>query len=203
VKALSVGIGKLLWSDAPDSRLVAWALGSCVGVAIWDPQLRMGGMLHSLLPDSNADREKSRLSPLLFADCGIEMMLAQAVSQGMSLRRVKVWIAGGARMDARPDTTRPDTTRPDTNGRVKDAYATPEAMQLAQVGPRNIQTARRMLWQKGLLLESDWTGGSEARDLSLIPETGECQSVEGRKAWSEAAAPPASAPGRGSSALKF
>ena len=42
----------------PEDVLITYALGSCVGVAIYDPVARVGGLLHYMLPESAIDPEK-------------------------------------------------------------------------------------------------------------------------------------------------
>ena len=38
--------------------LVTYALGSCLGLAIYDPVNKFGGLAHLMLPNSRIDREK-------------------------------------------------------------------------------------------------------------------------------------------------
>jgi chemotaxis protein CheC len=40
----------LMIETVPDEVLVAYGLGSCVAVCLYDPAARVGGMLHALLP---------------------------------------------------------------------------------------------------------------------------------------------------------
>src|SRR5690348_18473727 len=59
-----VGVGATCVSNAPGDRLVAHALGSCLGVAVFDPVARVGGLLHVPLPSSTDDRARARGRPL-------------------------------------------------------------------------------------------------------------------------------------------
>jgi chemotaxis protein CheD len=47
--AIVVGVGELAIAEHPQV-LVTQALGSCVGVVLWDPVRRAGGMAHIMLP---------------------------------------------------------------------------------------------------------------------------------------------------------
>ena len=48
-----VGIAQMKVSADPGDELVAYALGSCLGVAVHDPVARVGGLLHAMLPLSS------------------------------------------------------------------------------------------------------------------------------------------------------
>ena len=63
-----VDIADFQVTSDPTCTLITYSLGSCVGVAIWDPQAHVGGLLHYMLPDSSIAPEKARLTPAMFAD---------------------------------------------------------------------------------------------------------------------------------------
>lgn len=46
-----VGIADLAVSNNPSVTLATYSLGSCLGVTIYDPVIRAGGLLHIMLPD--------------------------------------------------------------------------------------------------------------------------------------------------------
>ena len=62
---ITVGIADMQVSNDPDAMLVTYSLGSCIGVMIYDPVVRVGGMLHYMLPDSNLDQVKARTRPCM------------------------------------------------------------------------------------------------------------------------------------------
>ena len=68
---LIVGISDLKVSNNPGDVLITYALGSCIGVAVFDPKARVGGLLHFMLPDSTLDANKAKTTPAMFADTGI------------------------------------------------------------------------------------------------------------------------------------
>ena len=53
-----------------ESTIVTNALGSCIGMAVYDPKLKAGALLHFMLPDSNIDRKGAKSNPYMFADTG-------------------------------------------------------------------------------------------------------------------------------------
>lgn len=66
-----VGIADMKISFEPDIVLITYGLGSCIGMTIYDPFLKVGGLLHFMLPDSKLDTQKANLNPLIFADTAI------------------------------------------------------------------------------------------------------------------------------------
>ncbi len=65
-----VGVGDYKISTSPLEVLVTYSLGSCLGVAAYDPRAGVGGLLHFMLPDSRINAEKARAQPAMFADNG-------------------------------------------------------------------------------------------------------------------------------------
>jgi chemotaxis protein CheD len=47
---LIAGIGEMVISKNPKVTLVAYGLGSCVGLSAWDPHTSVGGLAHFMLP---------------------------------------------------------------------------------------------------------------------------------------------------------
>lgn len=81
--------GEVLFSSEPCT--VKTVLGSCVGVAIHDPLLRIGGLCHFLLPDSPDEPASTR-----YGDVALPYLLRKFLKAGSELKNLRVWIAGGA-----------------------------------------------------------------------------------------------------------
>jgi putative nucleotidyltransferase with HDIG domain len=69
-------------------------LGTCVGLAVFDPQARIGGMIHLLLPEpvspgTGYQQEK-------YASNGVPVFLNALVAAGAKKKRLKAFMAGGA-----------------------------------------------------------------------------------------------------------
>lgn len=95
--AVVVGISDCKISGDASVCLTTYALGSCVGIALYDPDARIGGLLHVLLPASmHNTREQG--NPFMFADSGIEKMVRDMMLIGASPTRIFARIAGGANM---------------------------------------------------------------------------------------------------------
>lgn len=95
---LIVGVADMKVSRDPDVVLVTHSLGSCIGLAIYDPVVKVGGLLHYMLPDSELDLKKSRDNPAMFGDTGIPLLFKSTYKFGAKKSRLKVVVAGGAQI---------------------------------------------------------------------------------------------------------
>jgi chemotaxis protein CheD len=72
-------------------------LGSCVAIALYDRESRIGGLAHVLLPSPSMSRETS--NPAKFPETIVPVMLAEMQAMGVrSSARVSAKIVGGASM---------------------------------------------------------------------------------------------------------
>jgi chemotaxis protein CheD len=126
--------------------LITYALGSCIAVAIHDPQTHVGGLLHFMLPESSMARQKAAENPYMFADSGVPLLFRRAYSAGAEKRRLVVRLAGGAQVM-------------DDKG-------------VFNIGRRNYLAVRKLLWQAGVMIHSEAVGGSESRTLRLDVDSG-------------------------------
>jgi len=145
MKDLVVGVGDCRVSKDPSDRLITYALGSCIAVAIYDPVARVGGLLHYLLPDSKIDPEKAAQNPFRFADTGIPALFHRAYSMGADKKRLSVIVAGGAQV---------------------------LASELFQVGKRNQLALKKIMWRAGVLIQREEVGGENSRTIHMSVDTG-------------------------------
>ena len=138
---LVVGISERSFGCSPGDLVVTHALGSCVGVAIHDPVANVGGILHYMLPLSSLDPEKARINPFMFGDTGIPAFFQEAYSLGASKERMRVVIAGGARVI--------------------------ESVQTLDIGARNVVIARKLFWKNSILIAAEDVEGNRPRTLFL------------------------------------
>jgi chemotaxis protein CheD len=80
---LVAGIGEMVLSTGSDSHLVAYGLGSCIALAVWDPRTRVGGLAHFMLPNGPANNG----SPVKFIDTGLDVFLKAVEAKGAMLSR--------------------------------------------------------------------------------------------------------------------
>jgi len=147
VNTITIGIGEYAISAQSDSLLVTHALGSCVAVCIWDPQARVAGLLHFLLPDASEHSTRSVTQPGAFASTGIPLLFETAYRSGLHKARARVYLIGGAEMPHLGVAPR-------------------------QIGKRNTLAARRLLWANGVMIAREEVGGLVPRSVYLCSRTG-------------------------------
>lgn len=146
MRSLIVGVGDCQISGDPESSLVTYALGSCIAVSIYDPVAKIGGLLHFMLPESRIDPVKATERPCMFADTGIPLLFRTAYAHGADKRRLVVHVAGGAQVL-------------DDNG-------------VFEIGKRNYQALRKILWKAGVFIHAEAVGGKNSRTVRLDMATG-------------------------------
>lgn len=154
---LVVGIGELAVSSSPDDVIVTHALGSCIAVCLWDPTVRVAGLLHFLLPEAALNMERARKQPATFADSGIALLFQTAYAQGVDKKRCLVRLVGGA----------------EVTGLL--------GVGALNVGTRNILMARQILAENGVLIAAESTGGTIPRTVSVRASDGVVEVRSGRE----------------------
>jgi chemotaxis protein CheD len=145
--AILVGIGEMVISDKPGDVLSAPNLGSCIGVSIYDPASKRGGMIHCMLPVSKSNPEKAAETPTTYVDTGVVMMLNQLLANGANKRSLVITVAGGSNIN-------------DSNN-------------VFEIGKKNYTVFRKIMWKNGLLIKGEHIGDSVSRTVSLHLDTGE------------------------------
>lgn len=135
-----VGVGDMAVSADPDETLVTYALGSCLGVAAWDKQAKVGGLLHFMLPTSSINPQKAEENPAMFGDTGLPAFLEALFALGATRRHLVLKLAGGAEI----------------NGH--DSF---------EIGKRNLLLARRLLWKNAIAPSAEAVEGKVGRTLRL------------------------------------
>lgn len=146
---IKVGMADLNVCKSPDS-IITMGLGSCIGVVLYDPVIKVCGMVHIMLPDSTQISRNSNLAK--FADTGIEECLKRVVEIGARKERLIAKIAGGAQMFS------VNVNSPTLN-----------------VGERNAAACKQKLKDLNIRLVAEDTGGKYGRTVTFYPETGEYQ----------------------------
>ena len=141
-----VSIADMKISDDPNVILVTHALGSCIGLAVYDPVVKAGGMLHYMLPESKMDYKKAKEAPLMFADTGIPLLFKACYKLGAEKKRMIVKVAGGAQIM-------------DSSG-------------VFNIGKRNYAALRKIFWRNNVLIDAEEIGGTCNRTMSLSIATG-------------------------------
>ena len=133
--------------DQSPAVLKAYGLGSCVAVALYDPEARIGGLGHLLLPnrpETNALGSESK-----YVDAGILEIVEELVQAGANQDRLIAKVAGGANM-------------------FETSYQT----LIKSIGARNARSARETLTSLGIPILSEEVGGNRGRTVEFDLATG-------------------------------
>lgn len=144
---IKVGMADLKTCKSPDA-VTTLGLGSCVGVAIWDPVTKIGGLAHVMLPDST--KVKNNINVYKFADTGIEELVRLILEMGAGKSRLKAKIAGGAQM-----------------------FAFQNKSDMVRVGDLNVIASKKKLAELGIPLVAEDTGENYGRTVVFYPENGD------------------------------
>jgi len=154
---ITVGVGDLKISNKPGDIIVTHALGSCIGITVYDPEVQVGGMLHYMLPESSLDRTKAKKAPFMFADTGIPILFRSCYKLGAVKNRMIVKVAGGSSIM-------------DDSG-------------FFNIGKRNYASLRKILWRNNVLINTEDIGGKGNRTVRLHISNGLVEVKESNKGY--------------------
>jgi len=138
---LVVGVADMKASNQRNSTLITYSLGSCLGVCVYDPEVKVGGLLHLMLPESKIDKAKAQANPFMFADTGIPLLFKEVYRLGGVKSRLVVKLAGASQ--------------------ILDSAG------VFNIGKRNYLAARKILWKNNVLIKSEDVGGMIHRTVKL------------------------------------
>ncbi|HYP16480.1 MAG TPA: chemotaxis protein CheD [Opitutus sp.] len=141
-----VGVGDMAVSNNALVTLSTYALGSCIGVVAYDPAVKVGGILHMMLPDSSISPDKAAGQPAMFADTGLPLFFRALAGLKADRSRLRIFVAGGACILTSHDNFK--------------------------IGERNTKATLDYLAANGYRLRQQVTGGTTNRTIHLQIETG-------------------------------
>ena len=127
--------------------LITLGLGSCVGIALYDPVAKVAGLAHSMLPDSKEIKNNSNIAK--FVDLATIKLTKDMISYGAQQSRIVAKLAGGAQM-----------------------FAFGSTQQNMRIGDRNVEAAEHMLKRLGIKILSKDVGKRFGRTVELYAEDG-------------------------------
>jgi len=143
---IKVGMADLNIAMEPDI-LTTLGLGSCVGIALYDPIIKIGGLAHIMLPDST--QIKNNENKAKFADTAMQVLLQQMLKQGAKKNRLVAKIAGGAHM-----------------------FEFKNMDDMMRIGTRNVNAVLQILEEMRIPLIAQDTGDNYGRTIELHTTTG-------------------------------
>ncbi len=142
---VTVGIADLNVVKSPDA-LITYALGSCVGICLYDAEKKIAGMAHIMLPLSK-EAAQGVDNKRRYADTGIMELIQTMNLQGASTSRLTAKIAGGAQMFS-----------------VNSA--------VFNIGERNVAAVKRILAAYKIRIVAEETGSNFGRTVLFHADTG-------------------------------
>jgi len=143
-KLINVGIAD--FQLASGNEVLRTILGSCVGICLYDPVKRIGGLSHIMLPVKKSEKT----SPKKYADTAIAMMLEDLKKKGAKKDNLIAKIIGGATM-----------------------FNISENSMMGEIGKNNIVKVREILKAEGIDLVAEDVGGDYGRTIDFFVENGE------------------------------
>lgn len=122
-------------------------LGSCVGITLYDPVKKIGGLAHIMLPNSEISRRE--LNRAKYADTAIPEMIKLMQSLGAACNRMEGKLAGGAQM-----------------------FSFTSNNELMKIGPRNVEACKFMLQKYSIPIKAQDTGANYGRTIEFNIATG-------------------------------
>lgn len=144
-RSLKVGIGDMKLTRGA-GEIITYALGSCIGLAFYDPNIRLAALLHIMLPQRMNPNDQNVFK---YADTGIRETLRKLTAFGMVKQRAVVKIAGGAKM-----------------------FEISGNPNFGNIGLRNIDSCKKILRMEGMRLVAEDCGANFARTMSIDVATG-------------------------------
>jgi len=141
-----VAVGDMKIGQQADT-IVTHALGSCLGLMVYDPVSNIGGLLHAMLPLSKINPQKAEVNPYMFVDTGVPALFKALYDIGGQKTRMIVKAAGCG------------------NPLGKN--------EMFKIGERNYTVLKKLLWKNNILLESEDVGGALSRTVHFNIATGQ------------------------------
>jgi chemotaxis protein CheD len=137
--------------------LVTHALGSCLGLMVYDPVERVGGLLHAMLPLSKINQQKAAAKPFMFVDTGVPAMFKALYKLGGQKEKMIVKAAGCGNPIGKNE--------------------------MFKIGERNYTVLKKLLWKNDILLESKEIGGIKSRTVHFDLSTGQILISSNGQQW--------------------
>ncbi|MDM8535227.1 chemotaxis protein CheD [Desulfobacterales bacterium HSG17] len=142
-----VGVADMKVSNNTGESIITYSLGSCIGLVLYDPVVKVAGMLHYMLPESSLDKDKARAKPYMFADSGIPRLFKSVYQLGGVKQRIKIYAAGGAEIL-------------DQKG-------------FFNIGKRNYMALKKIFFKNNVMINKQNVGGNVNRTVRIEIATGD------------------------------
>ena len=141
-----VGISEMKVMENSKDVLVTYSLGSCIGLSLFDPGKRIGGLLHCLMPLSCDDPDRARTNPCMFTDSGISALISCVLERGAQKKNLIAKVAGASKML--------------------------DHKNMFKIGEQNYAILRKTLWDNEIPIAAEDVGGTVPRTMRLYLSDG-------------------------------
>lgn len=142
---------KVGMADMQSSRhpcvITTLGLGSCVGIVLYDPDRKVAGMAHIMLPSSLQARNNNNVAK--FADTAIVRLVEDMVKLGANRKQIVAKLAGGAQM-----------------------FSLSDASEIMRIGFRNTIASKEELHKLEIPIIAEDTGGNYGRTIEISSDSG-------------------------------
>lgn len=132
---------------AGDESIITYALGSCIGLALYDARTGVAGLAHIMLPDSTDVR--GEVNVMKYADTAVPELVRRMERAGAQRFNLVAKMAGGAQM-----------------------FEVQGTSSLLKIGERNIAATKEALRPLGIRLVAEDTGLNYGRTVELFANGG-------------------------------
>ncbi|MCB1173039.1 MAG: chemotaxis protein CheD [Leptospiraceae bacterium] len=143
-RIINVGIAQFRTAEAPDA--LNTTLGSCVGIVLYNPRKRHGGIAHILLAKQPGGRIVNRAK---YANTAIPELCRELGRSGSPVDEYRARIFGGASMF----------------GDGSDTF-------IQRIGQENVAATRQALAEQGVTVIAEDVGGTVGRSITLFLDDG-------------------------------
>ena len=132
-----IGIGEYRVGNFPMTTI---GLGSCIGLTLYDDTVKVGAMVHIMLPDSAGRTDR----PGKYADTAVALLIKELNALGCRNRSLIAKMGGGACMFEYFGAN-------------------------LNIGERNAERVRALLKENNIKLAAEDVGGKVGRSVTFIP----------------------------------
>ena len=142
-----IGISDMSVVKNGDS-VITYALGSCVGVALFDKTRKIAGLAHVLMPSSKDVRD-GNINVLKYMDTAVPELVKRMERAGAPSHALMAKLAGGAQM-----------------------FSMSGATTQFNIGERNVAMAKESLQKLGIPIVAHDVGSNYGRTVEIFSDSG-------------------------------
>lgn len=140
-----IGVGDCQATADPRASLVTYALGSCLGITLYDDLQKVGGLLHVMLPQCRGGRPEPG-KQYTFMDTGFPLLVDMVLRSGAVRSSLQCKVFGGAQVMKQAD--------------------------FFKIGEKNVVAAKEITQKQGIPVDVWEVGGQVNRTIRMSLATG-------------------------------